>query len=151
MVRLYLPGQGNLVVKQAGAPTEASETSPVTIETVKDLMVGVHLAAVAEAMKFSEHLALDTDLVFDIVSNAAGASAAFSMGFEEMRKGGWSLKSVTGVDEIRDRLVRFAEQLMFDEVELNECVDASPRKGFQASVSASLVIDGITAVPYPAA
>ena len=106
MVRLYLPGRGDLVAKQAGiANTDASPTSSITIETIKDLMVGVHLAAVAEAMKFSDHLGLDTDLVYDIVSNAAGASAAFMMGFKEMRKGAWSLKAVTGVDGIRDRLV----------------------------------------------
>lgn len=109
MIRLYLPGRSDLVAKQVGAAAiDGNSTSPVTVETVKDLMVGVHLAAVAEAMKFSEHLDLDTDLVFDIVSNAAGASAAFLMGFEELRKGAWSLKSVTGVDGVRDRLVSLA-------------------------------------------
>jgi 3-hydroxyisobutyrate dehydrogenase len=111
IVRLYLPGRGDLVAKQAGVPTEASTASLVTVETVKDLMVGVHLAAVAETMKFSEHLGLDTDLVYDIVSNAAGASAAFVMGFEEMRRGGWSLKSFKGVSGVRDRLVRFSRTI----------------------------------------
>ena len=107
MVRLYLPGRGDLVAKQAGvAATDAKPTSSITIETINDLMVGVHLAAVAEAMRFSQYLGLDTDLVYDIVSNAAGASAAFLTGFEEMRKGAWSLKAVTGVDRIRDKLVR---------------------------------------------
>jgi 3-hydroxyisobutyrate dehydrogenase len=105
MVRLYLPGRGDLVAKQAGAATNASSASSITVETIKDLMVGVHLAAVGEAMNFSRHLGLDIDLVYDIVTNAAGASAAFLMGFEEMRKGAWSLKAVTGVDGIRDRLV----------------------------------------------
>jgi 3-hydroxyisobutyrate dehydrogenase len=119
MVRLYLPGRGDLVAKQVGVATDAHPTSSITVETIKDLMVGVHLAAVAEAMKFSEHLGLDTDLVYDIVSNAAGASAAFLMGFEEMRKGGWSLKAVTGVDKIRDKLVSFCEVVFFGFVKSN--------------------------------
>jgi 3-hydroxyisobutyrate dehydrogenase len=110
MVRLYLPGRGDLVAKQAGLATDVNPTSPITVETIKDLMLGVHLAAVAEAMKFSEHLGLDTDLVYDIVTNAAGASAAFLMSFEEMRKGAWSLKAVAGVDGIRDRLVSFCKR-----------------------------------------
>jgi hypothetical protein len=108
-----------MVAKQVGVATDAHPTSSITVETIKDLMVGVHLAAVAEAMKFSEHLGLDTDLVYDIVSNAAGASAAFLMGFEEMRKGGWSLKAVTGVDKIRDRLVSFREVMFFGFVKSN--------------------------------
>lgn len=105
MVRLYLPGRGDLVAKQAGAAAELNATSSITVETIKDLTVGVHLCVVAEAMKFSDYLGLDTDLVYDIVSNAAGASAAFSMGFDEMRKANWSLKAVPGIDGIRDRLV----------------------------------------------
>jgi 3-hydroxyisobutyrate dehydrogenase len=113
MVRLYLPGRGDLVAKQAGVATDVNPTSPITVETIKDLMLGVHLAAVAEAMKFSEHLGLDTDLVYHIVTNAAGASAAFLMGFGEMRKGAWSLKAVAGVDGIRDRLVSFVNVILF--------------------------------------
>lgn len=126
-------------------PTEAISTSLVTVETVKDLMVGVHLAAVAETMKFSEHLGLDTDLVYDIVSNAAGASVAFVMGFEEMRRGGWSLKSFKGVSGIRDRLVRFLEPFTWC-CELIPCADAGRRKGLQNAVSAIPVVGGATAI-----
>lgn len=114
MVRLYLPGRDDLVAKQAGTGSEANLTSGITVDTIKDLMVGVHLAAVAEAMKFSDHLGLDTDLVFDIVTNAAGASAAFLMGFEQMRRKDWSLKAIIGVDGIRDRLVSVASSSCLD-------------------------------------
>jgi hypothetical protein len=60
-------------------------------------------------MKFSDHLGLDADLVFNIVAHASGASAAFLMGFEQMRREYWSLKAIFGVDGIRDRLVSIYE------------------------------------------
>ncbi|KAL8684202.1 MAG: hypothetical protein Q9218_008382, partial [Villophora microphyllina] len=66
-VRLYLPTQPKLVADQAGKPhTNNPPSTSVTLETIQDLMIGVHLAAVAEAMSFCERLGIDTDLMFDI-------------------------------------------------------------------------------------
>ncbi|KAL8684385.1 MAG: hypothetical protein Q9218_008314, partial [Villophora microphyllina] len=70
-----------------------------------DLMIGVHLAAVAEAMSFCERLGIDTDLMFDIVSNAAGASRMFVKAFGAMQKGGWKLGSAPDAEGVRGRLV----------------------------------------------
>lgn len=104
MTRLYLPGRPELVMQRAKAIDDTRSTD-LTVDNIKDLMVGVHLAAMAEAMSFCEHLGIDTNLMYDIVSNAAGASAIFLKTFVDMQKGNWKLRSVVSVEEIRDRLV----------------------------------------------
>lgn len=104
IVRLYLPGRPDLVSQQAKSFVP-SESPAVSVIDVQDLMIGVHLAAMSEAVSFCGPLGIDTDLMFDIVSNAAGSSAVFVKHFKEMQEGKWSLRSITGVGEIRDRLV----------------------------------------------
>lgn len=104
LVRLYLPGREDLVEHEA-KPFHYSESPSVEVDDIRNLMTGVHLAAMTEAMSFCEHLGIDPDLMFDIVSHAAGASAIFSKCFKEMQKGKWSLKSVAGIEEVRDKLV----------------------------------------------
>lgn len=104
LVRLYLPGREDLVEHEA-KPFRYSETPSVDVEDVRSLMVGVHLAIMTEAMAFCEHLGIDTDLMFDTVSHAAGASAIFLKAFTDMQKGRWSLQSVAGIGEIRHKLV----------------------------------------------
>jgi len=104
LARLYLPGQPDLVTQQARS-FESPQISAVTISDIKNLMIGVHLAAMSEAMSFCEHLGIDSNLMFDIVSNAAGASAIFLKAFEPMRHGNWSLRAAPEVNEIRDGLV----------------------------------------------
>ena len=108
MVRLYLPGRPNLVAEQAGSPFEGHQSPLVSAVDIKNLMVGVHLAAMSEAMSFCEVLGIDTTLMFDIVSNAAGASTVFLKYFEPMQQGKWSLKSIPGIKSIRDNLVSLA-------------------------------------------
>ena len=104
LVRLYLPGQPDLVMKQANV-TQAVHAPMLSIDNIKDLMIGVHLAAVCEAMRFCRHLEIDTDLIFDIVSNAAGASAVFVKHFREMQKQNFALRDVSDADGIKERLV----------------------------------------------
>ena len=104
MVRLYLPGCPELVVERAGNKS-SGPASMISVDEIKDLMVGVHLAAMSEAMAFCERLGIDVDLMYDIVTNAAGASRVFEKYFRGMKEGGWGLKGVEGVQGIRDRLV----------------------------------------------
>ena len=106
LVRLYLPGRPDLVAQLAKVP-ESSEISPLSVSDIKDLMIGVHLAVMAEAMSFCEHLGIDSGLMFDVVSNAAGASSVFLKVFSDMQRANWSLKAVAGVEQIRTRLVDF--------------------------------------------
>ena len=104
MVRLYLPRRPDLVTQQANVTIHARPLAPA-VDAIKDLMVGVHLAAMTEAMSFCEYLCIDTGLMFDIVSSAAGASAIFLETFADMQKGAWKLRSITDVEKIEARLV----------------------------------------------
>ena len=104
MMRLYLPARPDLVAQQA-ASFESLPHPAVSLGDIKDLMVGVHLAAVSEAMSFCEYLGVDADLMFDIVSNAAGASEVFLKAFKPMQQEGWLLKGLPDAFHIRDRLV----------------------------------------------
>ncbi|KAL8945793.1 MAG: hypothetical protein Q9183_008005 [Haloplaca sp. 2 TL-2023] len=106
-VRLYLPSQPDLVAEQAGSAS-SNASSGITHKTIEDLMIGVHLVAVAEAMSFCDHVGIDSMLMYDIVSNAAGASKMFVNAFDSLTKAKWSLKAAPDAVAIRDRLVRDA-------------------------------------------
>ena len=58
-------------------------------------------------MSFCDFLGLDSDLIFDIVSNAAGASQVFVKYFAEMRRGKWVLGCVDEVEGFVEDLVSF--------------------------------------------
>ena len=105
LVRLYLPMQRDLVHKQAQA-VERSEEPSVSVDDVQNLMTGVYLATISEAMLFCEKLGIAPDLMFDIVVHAAGASKVLEKHFSHMKNAQWSLKGVPGIEAIRDLLVR---------------------------------------------
>lgn len=106
LVRLYLPsGPPDLVSQLSDGSKSFEAKSPLLVDDIKDLMIGVHLAAMSEAMSFSEHLGLDSDLMYDVVSNAAGASSVFVKSFSDMRAAKWSLKGVADIEQIRTKLV----------------------------------------------
>ena len=104
LVRLYLPGQPDLVTQQAKQTNERREFT-LSLNDIADLMVGVHLAAMAEAMSFCEYLKIDPNLMFDVVSNAAGASSIFLQAFSSMQGANWRLKALDTSALIRTRLV----------------------------------------------
>lgn len=99
IVRLYLPQGADLVHELVDAP-ESPRASEITIKDIRSLMIGVHLATISEAMSFCERLGIDVDLMFDIISNAAGVSDVFLKSFADMRRAAWSLKGVQGIDQI---------------------------------------------------
>lgn len=113
VVRLYLNGRPGLVVERAGRPVVrnhgcAGRVPGITASEIQDLLVGVQLAVMSEAMAFCEILGIDTELMYDIVSNAAGASRGFQKKFRDMKENRWVVKGVQGGEGIRDRLVSFA-------------------------------------------
>ena len=105
VVRLYTPSQPNLVAEHAKL-WKGHDQPRMSVDEIEILMIGVHLAVINEAMCFCEKLGIDTDLMFDIVSNAAGSSAVFVKNFKQMQKDAWLLRSVPGISDLRDRLVR---------------------------------------------
>lgn len=110
VVRLFLPGRPELVRERAGKAEvgDGGARGGICPGDIEDLMVGVHLATMSEAMAFCEVLGIDVDLMHDVVSNAAGASEVFEKYFPQMKKGGWGLNRVEGVEKIRNRLVSAA-------------------------------------------
>ncbi|KAI4163269.1 MAG: hypothetical protein LQ342_003004 [Letrouitia transgressa] len=105
LVRLYLPGKGDLVVKQTDSSPN-SKPSSITVDTIKDLLIGVHLVGMVEAMSFCDRLGIDASLMHGIVLNAAGASNTFREAYTPVKEGNWSLKQVPGAKEIRDKLAK---------------------------------------------
>ena len=106
VVRLYLGNRPDLVAERAGKAAKGSgQASMVAVEEIRDLMVGVHLAGMCEAMAFCERLGIGAELMYDIVSNAAGASRVFEKYFRDLKEGKWCLKGVEGVEGVRERLV----------------------------------------------
>ena len=104
MTRLYLPNRSDLIVEQAKA-SKASEPPQSQFDDIENLLIGVHVAVISEAMSFCEKLSIDTDIMFDIVSNAAGSSVMFTRSFKDMQKKYWSLGGVPHAEMVRDRLV----------------------------------------------
>ena len=111
LVRLYLPGRPDLVTRLATQSPSFGEPL-VLVSDIADLMVGVHLAAMTEAMSFCEYLGIDTNMMFDVVSNAAGASSVFSKAFSNMQGAHWSLKAVDGIQQIQTKLVRLPKPVV---------------------------------------
>ena len=107
VVRLYLGKRPGLVVERVGRQ-DVGVGVGVSVDELTDLLIGVHLAVMSEAMGFCEVLGIDADLMFDIVNNAAGASKVFAKYFRDLKGNGWRVKGVKGVEGIRDRLVSLA-------------------------------------------
>lgn len=103
MTRLYLPSRPDLVTEQVKS-TKASEPLQLQFHDIEFLLIGVHVAVVSEAMTFCEKLGIDTDIMFDIVSNAAGSSVMFSLMFKDMQDANWSLGASHSTDLVRDQL-----------------------------------------------
>ncbi|KAK0510788.1 hypothetical protein JMJ35_007220 [Cladonia borealis] len=103
MTRLYLPNRPDLVTEQVKS-SKTSETPQLQFHDIKFLLIGVHVAVISEAMTFCEKLGIDTDIMFDIVSNAAGSSAMFSLMFKDMQKENWSLGALHSTDLVRYQL-----------------------------------------------
>ncbi|KAI4087233.1 MAG: hypothetical protein LQ344_006916 [Seirophora lacunosa] len=110
LTRLFLPSQPNLVATQAGHPSSTSSPPRISLQTIEDLMVGVHLAGLAEAMRFCTRLGVDEGLMYDIVTNAAGASKVFVEFFEGIRGEGWRLRGGE-VERVRERLKEAVEEI----------------------------------------
>ncbi|KAL8782377.1 MAG: hypothetical protein Q9213_005418 [Squamulea squamosa] len=115
LVRLYLPpDQGDLVVRQVG--TKSSPTAPnvshnVSWETIRDIMIGVHVAAITEAMGFCEHIGIDVALMYDVVNNAAGNSRMLESCFRGLKKQGWRVWGLEESNGIVDRLAKAVDDV----------------------------------------
>lgn len=75
LVRAYIPTQPSLVFDQTTTSTTSADDTKLKL--VEDILAGVHLVAAVEAMAFGQAIGLDTEMLYDVVKGAAGASAMF--------------------------------------------------------------------------
>ena len=78
----------------------------LTIQDIVDIFTGSHLATAVEAMGFTEAIGLDTDVMYDIISKAAGSNTQFVQHVPKMKKPSWSMKDIPEAVNIMKRLVR---------------------------------------------
>ncbi|KAB2579707.1 putative oxidoreductase [Lasiodiplodia theobromae] len=107
--RLYLSGYPDDTVHQMTKPgcTLIPRQDAVSVQDIINIFVGTHLATCAETMGFTEAVGLDTAVMYQIFSKAAGASTQFIEQVPKMKKPTWSLRDVP---EARDILKRMASR-----------------------------------------
>ncbi|CAK7235654.1 hypothetical protein SBRCBS47491_009368 [Sporothrix bragantina] len=116
--RLYLPDQPFDYIHQctkrpndshrssmSGGQDEDEDSSDITIQDIVNIFAGGHLATAAEAMGFTEAVGLDTAVMYDIISKAAGSNWQFVENVPKMKTPTWSLRDVPSAPEVGRRLV----------------------------------------------
>lgn len=113
--RLFLHGLADdIIFQQSRSPGRLARNDIITIQTIIDIFAGVHLALASEAMAFTEAVGLDTQVMYDIISQAAGSNAMFVRYVPKMFKPTWSLRDVGDVRLVGQKLVS---------LETNDCWD----------------------------
>ncbi|KAH7134286.1 NAD binding domain of 6-phosphogluconate dehydrogenase-domain-containing protein [Dactylonectria macrodidyma] len=101
--RLYLRGQPNdAVYRQTKIATDVETL--ISLQDIEDIMVGVHLAATAEARAFTDAVGLNAEQMFEIVCSAAGWNVQYEKYALKMRKGPWYLREIEESKDIGVRL-----------------------------------------------
>lgn len=113
--RLFLPNHPDDTIYKNTKPetTLIPRDETITIEDIINIFIGVHLAAAVEAMGFTEAVGLDTSVMYDIISQAAGSNTQFVDHVPDMKKPSWSLRDVPTAKDVAGKLVRFLDP--FDE------------------------------------
>jgi 3-hydroxyisobutyrate dehydrogenase len=112
LVRLYLSAENRDAVSElAKGPAVESGKAGITIQTIINIMAGVHLASTRECLAFAGVVGMDMKLLIDIVKRGAGASKMFEIvartSFENEKV---SLTTRDVVEEVRCRLQAGLEQ-----------------------------------------
>lgn len=110
--RLYLKGLPDDLIHQQTTPSIDPDDSAITIQDIIDIFIGVHLAVSAEALGFTEAIGLNTDVIYDIISKAAGSNVQFVEFVPHMKKPTWSLNDVESAKNTALRLVSSFSQYL---------------------------------------
>ena len=104
--RLFLHGLADdIIFQQTRSPGPIARNDSITIQTIIDIFAGVHLALASEAMAFTEAVGLDTQVMYDIISQAAGSNTMFVRYVPKMVKPAWSLREVGDARCVGQKLV----------------------------------------------
>ncbi|MEY0434634.1 L-threonate dehydrogenase [Providencia huaxiensis] len=104
--------EGKLTIMASGAPALFEQLSPVfnaiserlyrvgdevglgsTVKTIHQLLAGVHIAVAAESMALAAKAGIDLDVMYDIVTHAAGNSWMFENRMQHVLDGDYTPKS----------------------------------------------------------
>ncbi|WPG99871.1 Hypothetical protein R9X50_00269100 [Acrodontium crateriforme] len=112
IVQLYLPpSQGDLVYQMTKADAMMTASYQISKDTIINLLCGIHLAASIEAMAFGKKLGVDGNLMYDIISKAAGSSGMFTKHIPSMlEKDQWKLSDCPDVEEVGRKLSEAVEK-----------------------------------------
>ncbi|CAM1501032.1 Fc.00g101940.m01.CDS01 [Cosmosporella sp. VM-42] len=104
--RLYLPGYPDDVMHQLTKENRFTlpRNESISVQDIIDIFSGGHLAAATEGMGFTEAVGLDTDVMYDIISQAAGSNTQFVDQVPKMKKPTWSLRDLPAAKSICERL-----------------------------------------------
>jgi len=97
LVRLYLPPNGSDSALKA-------RKERINAETISDILAGIHLASSRECTAFAKHVGMDADMLYDIVTKAAGASEVYAQVVPQLKTTDGSLKSLKEALLICERL-----------------------------------------------
>jgi 3-hydroxyisobutyrate dehydrogenase len=113
LVRVYLPKEPDLVLKQAPCVTATSEDES-KLKLVTTAMAAVHLVSAMEAMSLGATVGLDTKQLFEICVGAAGTSWMFKDRIPQLLSGKWaSTKTIDEtITELVSWLLRCGENLL---------------------------------------
>lgn len=106
LVQLYLPkSKGDLVSQCTNADVKMASSHQVSKDTIVDLLSGIHLAASVEGMAFCQKLGVDTKVMYEIISKAAGWNAMFTTAIPGMlQKDSWTLAECKEAEEVGKKL-----------------------------------------------
>lgn len=121
--RLYLPGYPEDAVYQMTKPESSliPRNGSITAQDIVDIFAGGHLATAAEAMGFTEAVGLDTTVMYDIISKAAGSNTQFVDHVPKMKKPSWSLRDVPEAKDVMRRLVCTEPAFRLAKISLSVC------------------------------
>jgi len=105
LVRLFLGKGAQDAVGRLASEGVVKAKEGITVETIADVMAGVHLASTRECLAFAKFVGMDLELLQDIVKRGAGASEMFEMAAASIiTDGKITLRAVGDVEHIRDKL-----------------------------------------------
>jgi 3-hydroxyisobutyrate dehydrogenase len=112
LVQLYLPkDKGDLVATSASADIKMNSNYQISKDTINDLLSGIHLAASVEGMAFCKKLGVDSKIMYEIISKAAGWNAMFTTSLSDLlEKDTWTLAESAHAKEVGEKLAAAVEK-----------------------------------------
>jgi len=112
LVQLYLPkDKGDLVATSASADIKMNSNYQISKDTINDLLSGIHLAASVEGMAFCKKLGVDSKIMYEIISKAAGWNAMFTTSLSDLlEKDTWTLAESAHAKEVGAKLAEAVEK-----------------------------------------